>query len=299
MSDPHSGIVERIRSTMPAMPEAQRSLAELVLRDPAAVARMTIVELARRCEVSTGTVTRFCRGLGIDGYIPLRIALAAESGRSVWAANVGAEVTESDDIGQIARIIAANIGRVVNEAITNLDLADVDRVAGLLAAARRVEVFGVGGSAATASEFQQRLFRIGVPAWMHTDIHVALTGAALLGRGDVVVVVSHGGRTREVCDLIAEAHSHAATTIAITNDSGSEVARRAQFVLATAVREVGFNTENILGRHAQLAVLDLLYVAITQRTFEQSKQAMLATAEAVRLYKVDKATHVVEVAPEE
>ena len=292
MSDPHGGLIERLHVALPGLPEAQRSLAELVLRDPAAVARMTIVELARRCEVSTGTVTRFCHVLGLDGYTPLRIALAAESGRSAWAANVGAEVTESDDIGQVARIIAANIGRVVNEAITNLDLADVDRVAGLLAAARRVEIFGVGGSAATASEFHQRLFRIGVPAWMHTDFHVALTGAALLGRGDVVVVVSHGGRTREVCDLIAEARSHAAATVAITNDGRSEVARRAQFVLATAVREVGSNTENILGRHAQLAVLDLLYIAITQRTFEQSKQAMLVTAEAVRPHKVDEATHV-------
>jgi DNA-binding MurR/RpiR family transcriptional regulator len=286
-SHPHSGIIERIRVLLPAMPEAQRSLAELVLGDPAGVARMTILELAEQCGVSTGTITRFCRALGMNGYAPLRIALASDSGRGTWTANVGTDVTEDDDIRQVADVITANIGRVVAEAITNLDLADVERAAALLAAARRVEVYGVGGSAATASEFQQRLYRIGVPAWTHTDIHVALTGTALMGPGDVVVAISHGGRTREVCDLVAEAGSHGATTIAITNDRESTVARRATLVLATAVREVGFRTETILGRHAQLAVLDLLYIAITQRTFEQSKEAMVVTEQAVRPYKTN------------
>lgn len=284
MSQP-GGIIERIRALLPAMPEAQRSLAQEILGDPAAVARMTIVDLADRCGVSTGTVTRFCRTLDMHGYAALRIALASDSGRTgrgTWAANIGTEVTEADDIRQVADVISANIGHVVSQAIANLDLTDVDRAAALLAAARRVEVYGVGGSGAMASEFQQRLFRIGVAAWTHTDVHEALTGAALMTRGDVVVAISHSGRTREVCDLVAEAGARGASTIAITNDSESTVARRAEIVLATGVHEIGFSTETILGRHAQLAVLDLVYVTIAQRTFEQAGKAMAATTDAVR-----------------
>jgi DNA-binding MurR/RpiR family transcriptional regulator len=291
-AEPPSGVIERIRGLLPAMPDAQRSLAELVLGDPAAVARMTILELADRCGVSTGTITRFCRALGMTGYASLRIALASDSGRTArgtWAENIGADVAEGDDIRQVANVIAANVGHVVTQAITNLDLAEVDRTAAVLAAARRVEVYGVGGSAATASEFQQRLFRIGVPAWTHTDAHQALTGVALMGRGDVVVAISHSGRTREVCDLVDEAAARGAATVAITNDVGSALARRAEVVLATSVREVGFTTETIMGRHAQLAVLDLLYVAIAQRTFDQSREAMAATAQAVLSYKADDA----------
>ncbi|SEH02605.1 DNA-binding transcriptional regulator, MurR/RpiR family, contains HTH and SIS domains [Nonomuraea solani] len=288
---PSSGIIERIRGLLPTMPDAQRSLAELVLGDPAAVARMTIVELAERCGVSTGTITRFCRALGMNGYAALRIALASDSGRiggGTWAAHIGTDVTEGDDIRRVANVISANIGRVVAEAIGNLDLAAVDRAASLLAAARRVMVYGVSGSATTALGFQQRLYQIGVPAWFDTDTHVALAGAALMTRGDVLVVVSHNGRTREVCDLTDEARSHGARTIAVTNDLASPVARRAELALATAVYEMGSSdTENILARHAQLAVLDVLYIAIAQRTFEQTREAIAITTEAVRPYKID------------
>ncbi|MEV0237707.1 MurR/RpiR family transcriptional regulator [Nonomuraea sp. NPDC050786] len=284
-----------MRELLPTMPEAQRSLTELVLADPAAAARMTIVELAEHCGVSTGTITRLCRALGMDGYSALRIALASDSGRAdvrgTWAAHIGTELTEGDEIRHVANVISANIGHVVAEALANLDLATVERAAGVLAAARRAMIYGIGGSGTTALEFQQRLYQIGVPAWTHTDVHVALTGAALMGRGDAVVAISHSGRTQEVRDLVAEARSHGATTIAITNDVASPVADRSELVLATGVRKLGFSTEMILARHAQLAVLDVLYTAIAQRTYEQTREAIAITAEAVRSHQIRKADH--------
>ncbi|MEV4117015.1 MurR/RpiR family transcriptional regulator [Nonomuraea sp. NPDC049695] len=292
---PRGDVIHRMRELLPTMPEAQRSLAELVLADPAAAARMTIVELSEQCGVSTGTITRLCRAVGMDGYSALRIALASDSGRAdvrgTWAAHIGTELTEGDDIRHVANVISANIGHVVAEALANLDLTTVERAAGVLAAARRAMIYGIGGSGATALEFQQRLYQIGVPAWIHTDVHVALTGAALMGRGDVVVAISHSGRTQEVRDLVAEARSHGATTIAITNDVASPVADRSELVLATGVRELGFSTETILARHAQLAVLDVLYIAIAQRTYEQTREAIAITTEAVRSHQIGKADH--------
>jgi DNA-binding MurR/RpiR family transcriptional regulator len=285
-----SSTIELVRGLQPTMPTAQQAVAGLVLEDAAAVASMTILELAERCGVSTGTITRFCRALGLNGYAPLRIALAADSGRATpgtWAANIGTDVAEGDDLRQVADVISGNIAHVVTEALANLALADVERAAALLTEAFRVVVYGVAGSGAAASEFQQRLYRIDVPAWSHSDAHVALTGAALMGPGDVVVAVSHSGRTREVCDVVSEAKSQRATAIAITNDLESPLARRADLVLATGVRQVGFRTETILARHAQLAVLDLLYIAVAQRTLIRAKKALAVTGQAVRSHKVD------------
>ncbi|MFI7127494.1 MurR/RpiR family transcriptional regulator [Nonomuraea sp. NPDC050153] len=289
---PRGDVIQRMREMLPTMPEAQRSLAELVLDDPAAAARMTIVELAEQCGVSTGTITRLCRALGMDGYSALRIALASDSGRAdvrgTWAAHIGTELTKGDDIRHVANVISANIGHVVAEALANLDLALVERAAGALVAARRVLIYGIGGSGATAVEFHQRLYQIRLHAWIHTDVHVALTGAALTGRGDAVVAISHTGRTQEVCDVVKEARSHGATTIAVTNDLASPLADEAELVLATGVRELGFSTETIVARHAQLAVLDVLYIAIAQRTYEQTRDAIALTTEAVRSHQIGK-----------
>ncbi|SEG92242.1 transcriptional regulator, RpiR family [Actinacidiphila yanglinensis] len=282
------GVVERIRGLMPELPEAQRATAALILDDPASVARMTILDLAEACGVSTGSITRFCRSLGLPGYAALRIALASDSGRTgreTWQENIGRQISENDGLAQVAGAISAAVRHSVGETLDRLDLPAVERAASAIAGARRVEICGTGGSAGMGTEFQHRIFRIGVPAWSWSDTQVSLTGAALLGPLDVMLAISHSGTTREVTDLAAEAAARGATTIALTNDPRSPLARRVDLLLTTAVPTDAPGHASILSRHAQMAVLDLLYVAVAQRTYDQSTEAMAATAEAVRPYK--------------
>jgi DNA-binding MurR/RpiR family transcriptional regulator len=277
-------VVDQIRGLLPELPGAQRTLAELIVNDPARIAHMTIVELSELCGVSTGTVTRLCRLLGLSGYSALRIALAADAPRTTrgtWDGEIGIDITEDDDIDRVARGIANNLQHVVEQALQHLDLAAVARAADLISAAGRIVVGGVGGSGTVASELQQRLYRIGIPVWMWSDTHVAMTGTALLAKDDVLVVFSHSGQTQEMCDLLAEARRREAATVAITNSARSAVGYRADLVLATEVPQLGFHTEAILARHAQLAVVDLLYVIVAQRSISQTRRAMAVTAEAV------------------
>ncbi|WP_329459508.1 MurR/RpiR family transcriptional regulator [Streptomyces sp. NBC_01497] len=285
---PVGGIVGRIRELLPGLPEAQRTTAGLILDDPAAAARMTILDLADACGVSTGSITRFCRTLSLPGYSALRLALASDTGRNeheTWQANIGRDISESEDIHAVASAISAGVRHTVGETLARVDLAAVERAAATIAAARRVEICGAGGSGSIAAEFQQRVYRIGVPAWWSADTQVALTGAALLGPRDVLLAVSHSGLTREITDLAAEAASRGATTVAVVGDPESPLARRVDTVLATTVTHEGPAGHTILSRHAQMAVLDLLYIAVAQRTYDQSTEAMAATSEAVRPYK--------------
>ncbi|WP_433256340.1 MurR/RpiR family transcriptional regulator [Streptosporangium sp. CA-135522] len=288
MQSPVEGIVDRIASLASSMPEAQRAIAELVLADPGAVARLTILDLADRCGVSTGSVTRLCRALGLNGYAELRLALASDSGRTraePWSASIGADVAEDDGIQRIAEVVSAAITQAAVETVSRLDLEAADRASTMLATARRVWAFGAGGSSTVASELQQRLYHIGVPAWTSTDTHIALSGAALLGPGDVVVAISHSGRTKEVIDLVTEAMIHGAATIAICNDPASPLAARAELTLLTRIRQTGFRTEALATRHGQLAVVDVLFIAVAQRTFEQAGETMAAAQQAVQPYK--------------
>ncbi|MEU7898239.1 MurR/RpiR family transcriptional regulator [Nonomuraea sp. NPDC049152] len=288
MHSPVEGIVDRIAALAPSMPEAQRAIAELVLADPGAVARLTILDLAERCGVSTGSVTRLCRALGLNGYAQLRLALASDSGRTraePWSASIGADVAEDDGIQRIAEVVSAAITQAAVETVSWLDLEAADRASTMLAAARRVWVFGAGGSSTVASELQQRLYHVGVSAWTSTDTHIALSGAALLGPDDVVVAISHSGRTKEVVDLVTEAMTHGAATIAICNDPASPLAARAELTLLTRVQQTGFRTESLAARHGQLAVVDVLFIAVAQRTFGQAGETMAAAQQAVQPYK--------------
>ncbi len=59
------------------------------------------------------------------------------------------------------------------------------------------------------------------------------------------------------------------------------MAEVADIVLTTAIHETTFRPDALAARHPQLIVLDLVYVAVAQRRYETTGEALRATAEAV------------------
>jgi DNA-binding MurR/RpiR family transcriptional regulator len=151
-----------------------------------------------------------------------------------------------------------------------------------------VNIFGASGSALVGEEMQFSLHRIGVPVWAWTDVHNGLASAALSRPGDVALGISHSGETGETIELLAEASSRGATTIALTSFPRSPLAELADIVLLTATQATTFRPDALSARHPQLVVLDLLYVAVAQRTHERSHAAFQRTAQAVHGHKAAK-----------
>ena len=132
---------------------------------------------------------------------------------------------------------------------------------------------------------QFSLHRIGVAAWSWRDVHDGLAGAALLRPGDVALGISHTGQTRETIETLAEAGSHGATTVALTGFPRSPLAELADIVLLTASQATTFRPDALSARHPQLVVLDLLYIAVAQRTHDRAHAAFQRTARAVSGHK--------------
>ena len=285
------GVLVRVRTLLPEFTGALQRVAEQVLTDPAAASRATIVELAERSGTSPATVTRFCRALGFDGYADLRLGIAAETGRARsagWTVDIGREIQPGDPLERVLGQIMAADTRAMHDTAALLDLAEVERAAVAIAAAPRVNIFGASGSALVGEEMQFSLHRIGVPVWAWTDVHNGLASAALSRAGDVALGISHSGETGETIELLAEASSRGATTIALTSFPRSPLAELADIVLLTATQATTFRPDALSARHPQLVVLDLLYVAVAQRTHERSHAAFQRTAQAVHGHKAAK-----------
>jgi DNA-binding MurR/RpiR family transcriptional regulator len=278
-------VLVRVGASLPALSGAIRRVAEWILSDPAGAARSTIVELAEGSETSPATVTRFCRALGFDGYADLRLAIAGETGRAAraagWMVDIGREIQPADPLERVLNHIMAADARAMQDTASLLDLEQVERAADVIAAAPRVDIYGASGSALVGAEMQFCLHRIGVAAWAWVDVHNGLASSALLKPGDVALGISHSGQTRETIEMVAEAGSHGVTTIALTSFPRSPLATVADIVLLTSTQATTFRPDALSARHPQLIVLDLLYIAIAQRTYERAHAAFKVTAQAV------------------
>jgi DNA-binding MurR/RpiR family transcriptional regulator len=282
---PGDGMLARVRAQLPEFTGALQRVADRVLADPAAAARATIVELAERSGTSPATVTRFCRALGFEGYSELRLAIAGETGRAAraagWSVDIGREIQPTDPLDRVLGQVMAADTRAMHDTVALLDLAQVAMAADAIARAARTDIYGASGSALVGAELQLSLHRIGVAAWAWTDVHSGLASAAVLAPGDVAVGISHSGHTRETIEMLAEAGSRGATTVALTSFPRSQLAEVADLVLATATQATTFRPDALSARHPQLVVLDLLYIAVAQRTHERAHAAFQRTARAV------------------
>jgi DNA-binding MurR/RpiR family transcriptional regulator len=274
---------------MPSLSPAERRVAEVIVEHAATAARLTISDLAARAATSETTVIRFCRALGFAGYPELRLTLAAEAGHAQHggaAEVVGPDISPEDSLAEVVKKIAFADARAVEDTAVQLDVAVLGRVVDVVVAARRVDIYGVGASAFVAHDFQQKLHRIGRVAYAWSDLHLALTSAALLDERDVAFGISHTGNTIDTIEAFAEAGRRGAQTVALTNFPKSPITRVADLVLTTAARETTFRSGAMASRLAQLTVIDCVFVGVAQRTYPETRAALEATYEAVRSRRI-------------
>jgi DNA-binding MurR/RpiR family transcriptional regulator len=282
---PPPTVLVRIRALLPTLPPSERRVAEAAIADPAGVAAKTISELAADCDTSETTVIRFCRAVGLKGYPELRIGLAAAAGiedAAATAHTAGGDIGPSDSLSDVVTKLGYADARAVEDTVAQVDLLVLERAVDAVVSAGAVDVYGIGASALIALDLHQKLHRIGHRAFAWPDAEAALTSAALLGRGDVAIGISHTGATPATVTALAEAHDNGARTIAITNFPRSPITDVADLVLTTAVRETTFRSGAMASRIAALTVVDCLFVGVAQRNFSRTTRALERTRSAVQ-----------------
>lgn len=285
-----AGVLGRLGELRPTLGGALAQVADYITAEPTAAMHATITELADAVGTSPGTITRFCRACGFGGYAELRVAIAEDIGRAGnrrWDSDIGREIAASDPLGHVVKVIVSANQRALVETAEQLDLATVDKVAAKLLSARQIHLFGAGTSAVAAAELQVRLQRIAVPCWSWGEIHGGLTAVALLDERDLVIGISQSGTVVETLEVLRGAAERGATTVALTNDPASPLAKAADLRLTTAPRaEEAYRADAMADRHAQLLLLDVIYARVAQLTHARTLSALETTAEALDGHRV-------------
>jgi len=289
--------IEHIRRSLSELSPSLRKVADLVLAEPSLVEHYSAAELARQAGASQAAVTRFCQAVGLDGYHGLVLALARERGRRAgeseyndWAQSaLDSSLTVDDNLERVVALVSATDVRALQETAQSLDLGALDRAAQALVSAERIDVYGVGGSRATVGELETRLLGIGYSVRGWEEVHVATKSASLLGSADAAVGISDSGATREVYEPLATARGRGATTIALTRDPTSALARLADINLTSIGASIGFRDGPMASRHSQLLILDCLYLRVAQLAHVRASTARALTAHISRDHLVEDA----------
>lgn len=249
-----------IQSRLDSLNKSERKVAEAILRDPSAATRYSIAALARAANVSEPTVNRFCRGFSATGFPDFKIRLAQSI--ATGTPYVGQNVEANDTVSEFADKIMLSTIASLDKARQALDPNALASAIDYLIQAKQINFFGMGGSASVALDAQHKFFRFNIPVMSYDDALMQRMVAAGANVGDVIVLISYTGRTRETVDIAQMARANGATVIGITNPD-SPLAAVCSVVVGVTSPEDTEVYMPMSSRIIHLTVIDILATGVT------------------------------------
>nr|WP_278621234.1 MurR/RpiR family transcriptional regulator [Pseudomonas oleovorans] len=255
-------LLEQIQSRLDDLNKAERKVAEVILHDPQQATRFSIAALAQAAGVSEPTVNRFCRSFGANGYPELKMQLAQSLASG--AAYVSRAVSADDGPEAYTRKIFGSTIASLDTACQSLDPQHVSRAVDLLIQARQIHFFGLGASASVALDAQHKFFRFNLAVSAHSDVLMQRMIASVAHTGDLFVIISYTGRTRELVEVARLARENGASVLGLTA-AGSPLAKASTLSLDIPLPEDTDIYMPMTSRIIQLTVLDVLATGVTLR----------------------------------
>lgn len=273
----------RVLSIIDDLKAAEQRAVDLLLSRPEDIPRLTIGEYARRAGCSEATVVRLSKHLGYEGFPQLKQAFSEES-ESVGVGDF-ASIDRNDDSPAVIRKVTESAISGLRDTLDVIDIEQFERALDAIVAAEKLVFCGLGDGYPVAIEACQRFDRVGQPAWAPIDADQQLILATHLGSGNVLVAISHSGRSTTILDAMDAAERSGATVIAITNFPGSPIGKNAGIVLQTAVFTTDWSGEIVSKRIAQLAVVESLFARFMIRRGSETVTALNDINSIVRIHK--------------
>lgn len=280
---PHSCLI-KLQAIYDTLKTAEKKAADLLINDPDFFSSSTIVEAAERAGCSEATLVRLAKKLGFKGYPELKENLINKAKDNPVQLYEG--LTEQDTIESITKKIFESSIQALRDTLNILNKENYKKAVECICRANKIVFCGVGDAFPVALAGCQKFTRIGLNAFVSSDFDLQLIYTSLLSPQDVVIAISHSGRTKTIIEVVKYAKSVGAKVIAITNYPISPLSKNSDITLLTASFVDNFNGEVISKRISELCILESLFMNVLWQLKDKLAENLNKCNLAVELNKL-------------
>lgn len=280
-------ILEKITQNKSVFSKSERKVADVILANPQTAIHSSIATLAKMSDVSEPTVNRFCRRLDTKGYPDFKLHLAQSLANGTPYVN--RHVEENDGPEEYTKKIFESTMASLEVARQSVDISIINRVVDLLTQAQKISFFGLGASASVAHDALNKFFRFNVPVVYFEDILMQRMSCMNSNEDDVVVLISHTGRTKSLVEIAQIARANDASVVGITSKD-SPLGRECNLVLSLEVPEDTDMYMPMASRIAQLTLIDILATGFTLRRGSKFRENLKRVKDTLRGSRFEKPT---------
>ena len=273
MTEIRESVAERIRSRMPELTRSERRAAQTLLANYPLQGLETAAQFAGQTGVSTPSILRFIGRLGFASYADFQRQLKQEVEKRLQSPLAK---TRPAPTGQRSRdpmlAFAEAVADNVLQTFRHLPAPELEAVATILADPRRPLHLLGGRVTDPLARYMTAHLRILRPKVSHMEGQRENWQDQLIDMGsrDVLFLIDIRRYQPDLADLAAAATKRRVTTILLTDQWLSPIARTAKYVLPARVAVPSAWDSNA----ALLAIVEALIANVTARRWTESRKRM-------------------------
>lgn len=205
-------VLQEIHENYKCFSIKEKKIADYILKYKLDINNITITELAKKIGASPSSITRFSKKIKCESFVHMKMKLNSDT--------TSLNKLNNDDLFDN---VYNYYSEVINRTKLLLNKEKIYSFIKDLKNAKKIYIYGVGSSGLTATEFMQRLLRMGFNVSSITDSHMMIINSAIVSSQDLVIGLSISGETQEVVNSLRICQKNEAKTIGITSSQNSSL----------------------------------------------------------------------------
>ena len=215
-------LIGEMRSALSHLNKTEKKIAQKILDDPEAATHKSIAVLAKNSGDSEPSINRFCKRFNTAGFPDFKLKLAKAAVSGVWE-TVHPIQPEDDTYKYTTKIINNTIANLMAFK-QSVNYQQIQLAVEALICAKRIFIFGLGLSSATAKDAEYKFYQSGLFASYIDDLKMQRMIVSNYSAGDLFFIISQTGETKEIIEVAELAKLNNATVISMS-PSASRLAR--------------------------------------------------------------------------
>ncbi|MFD3158038.1 MurR/RpiR family transcriptional regulator [Haloimpatiens sp. FM7330] len=207
-------ILVEIQKMYSSFSDKEKLIADFILQQKENINNISITELAVKTKTSPATITRFCKKIGCQSFVEMKISI-----------NKITTDNDEENEGSVFSDMYHYYNEVIKRTKELIDKRDIYNFINELKKARKIYIYGVGSSGISAWEMMQRLLRMGFNVQSVTDPHMMIITSAIVSDKDLVIGISTSGKTKAVLKSLRLCKKNKSKIVTITGFENTEMTK--------------------------------------------------------------------------
>lgn len=281
---PFGGLL-MLNEMLEQLPSSEAKVAQFILQNPEQFLELTAKELGEKTSTSAPAVVRLCKSIGLKGIQDLKLRITGDIA-NVHSPTEYRDIVKDEPFNQVVQKITMNAHRSIDETASLIVESNIEKSVQYIYQANFIFSFGIGASSLIAEDIKQKLQRINKNIDISSDLHYAVTELANAKENDVLIAISNSGETKEVIDIVRFAKQRNLKVISITQYGANTVSQLSDVPLYISAKfESAYRSGATASRLAQLFLIDILFMCMLAKNYDESIHYIDITREAIAQFK--------------